>query len=159
MSGKVNTGARAKVAIVDPVTNETKYIGIFSRCDWNYSYDAEPAYILGRYSPASIDYTAAMPVSIRCGGWRVIGHGAHKAANLPELSKLMSSASVTIIVEDRQTNEVQVTVQGCRPTGYSTGVSARGMQEISMDFIGLRASDEDTVNEEGPGAMDLPDIE
>lgn len=159
MSGKINSGARAKVSIVDPVTNETKFIGMFSRCDWNYGYDAEPAYILGRYGPASIDYTSQLPVSLRCGGWRVIGHGAHVAANLPALQNLMQAAYVTIAVEDRQTGAAQVTVVGCRPVGYSTGVSARGLQEISIDFIGLCASDESTENEEGEGAMDLPDIE
>jgi hypothetical protein len=45
---KVMSGARAKFGIVDPATGKARYLGIFNNVSYGLTYDAQPAYILGR---------------------------------------------------------------------------------------------------------------
>ena len=153
---KIMNGARAKVGIVDPNTGLVKVVGIFSNFSYNMQYDAVPAYILGRYSAASIDYVAQEPVSCTATGWRVVDHGAHVEASVPKLSDLLTSEYVQIAVIDRQTNKRVATIRDVRPTGYSTAISARQLEEITVGFMGILCDDESTDNAERFDSTSLP---
>jgi hypothetical protein len=154
---KTMSGARAKFGVIDPATGEAKYIGIFNNVSYGLTYDAQPVYILGRYSPAEIDYTAQEPVSITASGWRVIDHGAHVEGKVPKLQDLLNHEYLTLTIVDRQNPTKNIaTFRNVRPTGYSTTISARNLEEISVSFVGIFVDDESTVNAEDPTSIDLP---
>lgn len=154
---KVMNGARAKVGFIDPKTNQTKYVGIFNNVSYGLTFDAQPAYILGRYSPAEIDYTAQEPVNITCSGWRVFEHGAHVEGQVPNLKDLLNHEYITITILDRQNPTKNLaTFRNVRPTGYSTTISARNLEEVTVTFVGIFVDDESTANAEDPSSLDLP---
>lgn len=154
---KVMSGARAKFGIVDPATGQARYVGIFNNVSYGLTYDAQPAYILGRYSPAEIDYTAQEPVNITASGWRVIDHGAHAEAKVPALADLLTHEYLVLTIVDRQNPTRNIaTFRNVRPTGYSTTISARNLEEVTVTFVGIFVDDESTQNAEHPTALDLP---
>ncbi len=159
--GRTFTGARARVGIFNPATGKTNFVGIFQNISWGLSYQAEPVYILGKYAAAEIDYTSQDVVQISCSGWRVIEHGPHQEAALPKLQDLLTSEYIEIVVADRQREaegkDGRVTkFRNVRPLGYSTSISARQLQEISVNFVAILVDDESTTNNEHPSAMQLP---
>ena len=145
-AAKTMTGARAQLCVVDPTTNQAKVVGIFSSCSWGLAYDAQPLYVLGRYSPAETVYTAQEAVNVSATGFKVVGAGAHVSAKIPYLKDLMSHEYMSLSLYDRQTNQFIMKVESVRPTGYSTSINARGVEEISVNFIGLHVSDESGDN-------------
>lgn len=153
---KVMSGARAKLGIVDPATGLATYIGIFNSASYSLTYDAQPAYILGRYSPAEIDYTAQEPVQITCAGWRIIDSGPHAVAKVPALQDLLTHEYLSLVLTDRQTNKNMATFHFVRPTGYSSTVTARQLEEVTVTFVGILVDDESTQNSESASAVDLP---
>lgn len=160
------TGARAKVGLVDTETGNVRFIGIFDSCSYSCSYTAEPIFILGRYSAADTEYTAAEVVSITCSGFRVLGHGWHRGAALPALQDLMRAGYIEMTVVDRLSEADGkydggriAKIKKVRPTGGGGGYSARQLSQISMNYIGLLCDDESTENNEHPTAMDLPAVE
>lgn len=158
---KVMNGARAKMGIYNPTTGQTKYIGMFNNVSYNMTYETQPAYILGRYSAAEVDYTSMDLVAITCSGFRVIDHGPHTEAAVPLLQNLLRSDYITLVITDRQREATGgdgriATFTSVRPTGYSTTISARNLEEVTVTFVGLLVSDENNINVEHPTAMDLP---
>lgn len=154
---KVMSGARAKFGVVDPATGQAQYLGIFNNVSYGLTYDAQPAYILGRYSPAEIDYTAQEPVNITASGWRVINHGPQVDGKVPNLRDLLNHEYLTLTIVDRQNPNVNMaTFRNVRPTGYSTTISARNLEEITVTFVGIFVDDESTQNAEDPTALDIP---
>jgi hypothetical protein len=142
---------------MDPVTGISRPVGIFNSVSLGLTYDAQPAFILGRYSPAEIDYVAQEPIPVSLSGWRVFDHGAHLEALVPSLDQLMNHEYLTITLVDRQNPSRAVgVVRGFRPTGYTTNVSARGLVEMTVNGMGLLLDDESTINAESPGALSLP---
>lgn len=150
------SGARARVLIVDPNTDQGRVVGLFTDVSYGLTFDAQPAYILGRYSPAEIDYTAQEPVQVTCSGWRVVGHGAHKDAAVPNLKDLLTHNYIDLAIEDRQTGRRIAIIRNVRPTGYSTSISARQLETITVTFVGILLDDEDTTNTEADPITDLP---
>jgi hypothetical protein len=155
------TGARAKLGIYNPATGKTKTIGIFNNVSYGLTYDTQPAYILGRYSAAEIDYTSQEVVNINASGYRVINHGPHTEAGVPKLQDLLTADYLTLAILDRQleANGGDGTIakfHSVRPTGYSTTISSRNLEEITITFVGVLVDDEDTTNTERVGSMDLP---
>ena len=59
-----------------------------------------------------------------------------------------------------QHDSARATIHQVRPTGYSTQISARQLEEISMTYVGLLVDDEDTEMSEttgqGQDAAELP---
>lgn len=158
---KVMSGARAKVGVYDATTGQTQIIGIFSNVSYGVTYDVQPAFILGRYTAAEIDYTAADIVQITASGWRVIGHGWHKEGRLPRVQDLLLHEYIELAVIDRQTEALGgepriAKIRNVRPTSGSGGFSARQLSESTHTFVGLLVDDEDTTNAEHPTAADLP---
>lgn len=153
---KVISGARAKFGILDPANGQAEFKGIFNNCSYGLTFDAQPVYILGRYSPAEIEYTAQEPVSITCSGWRTLDHGAHVDGKVPNLRDLLNHEYLTLVVVDRQSNRTIATFRNVRPTGFSTTISARNLEEITVTFTAIFVDDESTENAEHPSRMDLP---
>lgn len=161
MPPKVMTGARGKLGIYDPSTNEVSVMGIFSSVSYGLQYDVQPAYILGRYSPAALEYTSQEPVNVTCSGWRVIGHGPHRDGKVPRLQELLTHEYLELAVIDRQLETGSADarigkIRGLRPTGYTTGLTARQLEEMTTTYVGLLIDDESTTNVEGPGSTELP---
>lgn len=160
-SPKVMHGARAKVGVYDPTTGETKIIGMFSNVSYGVTYDVQPAFILGRFSAAEIDYTAADVVQITASGWRVVGHGWHVDARLPRLQDLLLAEPIELVVIDRQQEALGgepriARITHVRPTSGSGGFESRQLSATTHTFVGLIVSDESVTNAEHPSAADLP---
>ena len=153
---RIMNGARAKFGFIDPATGTATICGIFSNVSYGLSFDAQPAFILGRYSAAEIDYVAAEPVRVTATGWRVIHHGPHTEAHLPRLQDLLKHEYLTLVIFDRQTNLPVATIRSVRPISYDTTIANRNLEEITITFMGLLVDDEDNSNSESVGATDLP---
>lgn len=156
MAAKVMSGARAKVAIVDPATGQAKVVGIWNNFSYSVNHDVQPAFILGRYSAAELSTTGVEPVSITAGGWRVIDHGPYADGKLTNVKDLLTQEYLVLSVIDRQSGKKIATIHGCLPTGFSSGLSARQLQESTNTYMGLLLDDESTVNTEAASAADLP---
>jgi hypothetical protein len=158
---KVMSGARAKVGIHDANDDNTSWVGIFSNVSYGVTYDVQPAFILGRFSAAEIDYTAVDVVQVTCSGWRVVGHGWHKEARLPRVQDLLLHEYLEMVVADRQQEalggEPRVAkIRNVRPTSASGGFAAKALSESTHTYVGLLVDDESTTNAEHPTASDLP---
>lgn len=156
MAAKTMHGARAKVYIADPNTGKPELIGIFNNVSWGLTFDAQPVFLLGRHSADELVYTAQEPVSVTASGFRVVGAGPHKIAKLPNLRDLLTHEYVELVINDRQTGRDIAKIHSVRPTSYSTTLSARNLEEVTVTFMGLLVDDEDTVNAERPDAVTLP---
>ena len=137
------TGARSLIWVGN------KQIGFFSSCDWSYTTDVQPAYVLGRFSVAEITYVDAGPVTVRCAGFRAFdgtgANGPHQVLTgstqlVPTLNKLLSAPSVGIEIVDRQSGQIMMKVVNAKATGYSTSLRARDQETISIDFMGMRVT-------------------
>jgi hypothetical protein len=142
-------GARAQLIV------NGRIVGVFTSCQWGVNYDAQPSYILGRYSPAEITYTGQEPISVNATGFRVVENGAYIAAGLPKLQDLMTHEDIALAIFDRQTGKQIFTVVGVRPVGYNSGTAARSISDFSVSYLGLRSEDESGAQGEAAGASDL----
>jgi hypothetical protein len=138
-------GARAQLIV------DGKTVGIFSDCSWGLRYDAQPVYILGRFSAAEIGYTAQETVQVSARGFRIVDHGPHEDAKVPKLQELLNHQDITLAIYDRQSGKKLATITGCRPIGYETSVSSRALQEMTVTFMGLLLDDESDATK-GPAA-------
>jgi hypothetical protein len=146
---QILTGARAQLVV------NGKVVGLFTSCSYNVTFDANPAFILGRYSAAEITYTAQEVVTVDANGFRVIGAAPSVVASIPQLQDLLNAEDISLSLLDRRTNVEFMTVTGVRPMGFSSNVSARGVVEISARFQGLIYSDESGQQQESAGASNL----
>lgn len=158
---KIMSGARAKVGVHDPLTNETKIIGIFDNISYGVVYDTQAAFILGSYIAAEIDYTAVEIVQITASGWRVRGHGVHVEGKLPRVQDLLFHEYLELVVIDRQAEalgeEARVAkIRRVRPTSGGGGYTARQLSQATLSYVGILVDDESTQNGEHPTAADLP---
>src|ERR1019366_4092300 len=103
MPAKVLSGDRAKLGFYNG--QQVNYVGIFSDCSYGCTFDVQPAWILGRYSAAELDYTAMEVVHITANGFRIVDHGWWADAMFPTLSQLMFANYMTMSMLDRQTQK------------------------------------------------------
>ena len=153
MSGQVFTGARAKVYV------DNILVGLFDSCSYSVNIGTEAIHLLGRYSPDEITVTSYEAISVSCSGFRIIGNGGHLLPRVPRLQDLLNLEAVTLSMTDRRAApdaEPVLTVVGCVPVSYSTGVNAKATSRIQVTYIGLRASDEEGAQDEGDMAVNLP---
>lgn len=153
---KVMSGARAYLAFYDPNQNKAVAVGIFHNVSYGLTYDAQPIYILGRYSAAAIEYTAQEAVTITASGWRVIDHGPHVAGKMPTLTELLTHNGLEMVMADRLTGKAVAKFHDVRPTSYATSLGSKSLEEVTITFIALRLDDESVDNVETAGATDLP---
>jgi hypothetical protein len=139
------TGARAKILI------NGKLIGLFANCTWSVRQSKTPVFILGRFSPAEITPTSQEPVSMNLSGYRVVGAGPYKVSNATMLKDLLNEEDFSVTVVDRQTGKAIFVANGCRVTGWNSGVSTRGISDLSMEIVGLMGFDESSAEKGGDG--------
>jgi len=152
MSGKVFTGARAKVYV------DNVLVGLFDSCSYSVNIGTEAIHLLGRYSPDEITVTSYEAVTVNCSGFRLIGNGGHVLPKVPKLQDLLNLEYVTLSMTDRKaaaSSEPIMTVVGCVPVSYATGANAKATSRIQVTYIGTRAADEDGAQDEGD-AVTLP---
>lgn len=153
MSGKVFTGARAKVYV------DNVLVGIFDSCSYSVNIGNEAIHLLGRYSADEITLTSYEAVSVNCSGFRLIGNGGHVLPKVPKLQDILNLEEITLAMTDRKADanaEPVMTVIGCKPVNYSTGAQAKSTSRIQVTYVGTRASDEDGAQDESEGAVTLP---
>jgi hypothetical protein len=166
MATKVLTGGRAKVYV------NNNLVGIFETCTFNVNVGTEPIHILGRYSPDEITPTSYEAVTLSCSGFRIVGAGPYtgspsannqgvgEAATVgpafPMLQDLLNLDPVTISVVDRQTGATILTAIGCVPNSWNGNHNARATSRVTINYTGLRISDESGAQDEGNGAVNLP---
>ena len=160
MADKTNTimtGARAIVQI-----NE-QTVGLFANCSWSLRQDKVPIYILGRYNPAELTAASQEPVSISLTGYRSvdykgIGSDPKNSLMVTPLDELLNEGDFSVSVFDRQSNKLIFKAYNCKVIGYSSGVSARGISDMRLDIIGIKASEEntDSLSDDEKSATNLP---
>lgn len=156
MPPKVMHGARATVSIYDPTTGQAKVVGIWNNFSYQVNHDVQPAFILGRFSAAELITTGVEPVSITAQGWRVVGHGPYAEGRLTNLLNLLNQEYLLLSVFDRQTKQMVAKIRYCLPTGFSSTLSAKQLQESTNTYLGLLMDDESTEQNEASDAADLP---
>jgi hypothetical protein len=149
MAAKVFVGARAKVYVDDVL------VGLYESCSYGANIGQEAIHLLGRYGAAEITPTSYEAVSVQCSGFRVIGQGVHLLPKFPKLEDLLNLEAVTLAIVDRQGGETIMTVTGCIPVSYSTGVNAKATSRINVSYVGLKLTDENGDQNEA-GATELP---
>ena len=156
MASKTMHGARGKVYIADPNTGKQELIGIFNTISWGLTFDVQPVFLLGRYSPDELVYTAMEPVSVQCSGFKVVGAGPHKLAKMPNVRDLLTHEYIQLVINDRQTGRDIAKIHSVRPVSYSTTLNARNLEEISITYVGMLVDDEDTQLVERADSTTLP---
>lgn len=141
MAAKTFSGARAIVKI------DNVPVAIAENYSYTVSTPQEPIFVLGKMDAVEILSNSYEAVPVTLSGVRVIGTGPHTAAGgkVLKLQDLISSEEVTITIEDRQGqagSSPVVTFIGCKSTGYSTGVGAKGSQRVNINYLGRIAYDE-----------------
>lgn len=147
---KVVTGSRAKVYI------NNQLVGIFESCSVSNSTGVEAIHLLGRYTPDEIAITSKEAVNVSCSGFRVVGQGKHVLPKVPKVQDLLAFEPFTMTIVDRQTGETMETILGCVPTTDNTNYNAKATSRVSINYMGIRASDESGAQDEGTGAVSLP---
>lgn len=153
---KVVHGARCQVIIADPNTGTAGVVGLFNSISYGMSYDVQDVFLLGRVSADETVTTAQETVNVTCSGFRVVGQGAHKGAHLTALQDVLTAEYLQLAVYDRQTNQLIAKISSVRPTGFSTTINARQLEEISVSFKGILVGDESVDNAEPVGSSTLP---
>lgn len=136
------SGARCKLGFIDGNGN-ANYVGIFSQVSLGLTYGVQPAYVLGRYGPASLEFTDQSPVQVNVSGWRVFGHGPHADGKIPLLKDLITFPSLVMVVVDRlHLDRPLHTISEIKPTGYTTTLSARDLESVQHSYLGIYVEDE-----------------
>ena len=156
MPTKTMSGARAKVYMTDRNTGETFLVGIWNSFSYSLAHDVQASFILGRFSAAELSTTAVEPVNITAQGWRVINNGPFRTGRLTNVKDLLTQEYLKLDVIDRQTGLVAASIEYCLPTGTSSTVSAKQLQDSTNTYLGLLLDDESTDNSEAASAADLP---
>jgi len=156
--GKVVSGARALVQVFDG--SQANTIGIFSQVSYGLTYETAAAWILGRFTAASIDFTSVDLVSMQCHGYRVVGHGWHQEARLPYISEMLFPKYLTFQIYDRGSQIPVMKLTPVLPTSASGGYTARQLSEMQCTYVGILCTDESDLdfnkNTETAGAANLP---
>lgn len=135
---EVMHGARGKVYIGGDL------VGIFSSVSYSTSYDVVPINIIGRFSTADLVTTGVEPISVSLSGYRVINNGPFAGAvKMPKVQDLLAQPETYLQIIDRKNPDRQMLhVSGLKHTGISSGISAKGVQEMSINMLGLVMEDE-----------------
>jgi hypothetical protein len=141
---KIMHGARAQVSIQDPNTGASGIIGIFNSVSYGMTLDVSEVNLLGRFTAAELVYTGAETINVTASGYRAIDNGPHVAGFIPTISKLLTHEYITLTIIDRQSGAIIATISQVRPTGYSTGVNARSLEEVTFSYKGIFVEDEST---------------
>lgn len=157
---KVFTGPRAVVSVATTLPNgdpgPQAVVGLFENCTYGANIGVEPIHILGRFSASEVTPTSYEAIQVNCSGFRVIDQGVHELPKFPKLQDILDLGTITISIRDRQTGKSIMTVVGCVPTSYNSGVQARSTSRISVSYTGLKLTDESGDQTESRESTDLP---
>lgn len=160
MPPKSMHGARALVQItgVDSATGQqfANTVGIWNQFSYQVAYDVQAVFILGRFSAAELVTTGVEPVVMTAQGFRVVDHGPFTEGKLTDLADLLNQEYIQLSVYDRQSKKNVATIKYCLPTGTSSTVSAKALQDSSNSYIGLLLGDEHGDSAEATDAAHLP---
>ena len=152
---KIVSGARCKVGFIDPNNNKSQIIGIYNTVQYSVRYDVTPAWILGRYSAAGLEYTAAEPVSISATGYRIVDHGPYAVGQLPKLQDLINGGELVFVIYDRVTNKEIAKISHVKAVGFDTTISAKQLEEMTLQYIGILHQDEEGATNEALGSVEI----
>jgi hypothetical protein len=152
MAAKTFTGARAVVRI------DNEIVAIAESYSYTVNTPMEPIHILGRFSSSELVPLSYEAVPISLSGVRIIGEGPHKQGKVLKLQDLLNAEDISITISDRQNPDGPVIANfvGCKSTGYSTGVSAKGSARVNINYLARYMQIEDGDQSESAGAVDLP---
>lgn len=152
MASKTFHGARAQLFV------NGEPVGIFHNVQYSFTYDTQVPFILGRSGAAEVVLTGQEPVQVTASGYRVVSAGPFKIASLSKLQDMLNAGDISLALWDRQTGKFVMKVAPAKATGFSAGVGQKQLSEVTVHFLGIRLSDEDTENAEAADAADLPVI-
>ena len=96
-------------------------------------------------------------------GYRVVDAGPYAVANATLLKNLLNETDFNVDIIDRQSGKTVFSASGCRVTGWSSGVAARGVSDIRIEVVGMLGQDEFGVaqgrDDESATAANLTDGE
>jgi hypothetical protein len=160
---KVMHGARAVLYA------GTTALGIFNNVSYGIQYDVSPVFILGRFSAAELVYTGMEVVQVSASGFRVLDNGPHITVDqqsgsklVPTLQELLTYEDLTLALHAKTGDGAEdlmpiMNLTNVKPVGFNTSVGARGLQEMSVTFMGLHLSDETAdMVDESPNSTSLP---
>jgi len=158
---KVLHGARAVLWV------GTTPVGLFNNVSYGVTYDVSPVYILGRASAAELAYVGMEVIEISASGFRILGNGPFGtidkgtgSALVPRLQEILTYQDLVVSLHDRLETDPEkgniMTVTNVKPRGFSSSVGARGLQEMTVNLVGLYLSDESGPNNEPASAVSLP---
>jgi hypothetical protein len=145
---KTMHGARALIQLIAPGSTTAQNVGIWMSCSYSVTYDVSAVFLLGRFSAAELVTTGLEPVNITCQGWRVVNYGPFVRAGFTSVQELLTQGDITLKVYDRQTKQYVATITGVKPTGMSSGASAKSLMDSSSSYQGLLLSDESVIQAE-----------
>ena len=142
-------------------------IGIFNNVSYGVQYDISPVFILGRTAAAELVYTGAEVIQVSASGFRILENGPFAVVDkdsgsslIPKLQDVLNYQDIVVSLHDRletdPTKGVIMELTNVKPQGFTSSVGARGLQELTVTFLGLHLSDESGSNNEDPSAADLP---
>ena len=150
MATKTLTGARAIIYVKGVM------VGIFETCSYSASLGVEAIHILGAHGAQELVINSQEAVTITCGGFRLAGQGPTLLPAFPKLKDLLTFEAVQLVITDRQTKTNILVADGCIPNSYSGSHNARATSRISITYMGIRVTDENTVGDSEVGNATLP---
>jgi hypothetical protein len=156
-TAKTVSGARAKVYITDD-KGITQLVGIFNHVSYSTATPLTPVYILGKYEAAALEYTHHEPVQIRASGWRVLKNGPYMYG-AKKASELLTAGYMQFEILERETNTTIAKLMHVKHQGFSGAVTARQLEEMGMDFMGILIDDSDNVREVRDDDVRFPGME
>ena len=159
---KILSGARAKVII--NINDTPTMVGIWNNFSYSVVLGVTPAFILGRLSPAALQYTSCEPVQCSANGYRVLKHGPFVDGGVPTIKNMLTYDDQKLSVYDRIPVSVSAVgttalptaqITGAKPGGFNSALSARQLQDVTIPYMGLLITDESSGDNADDG-MDLP---
>lgn len=152
MAHKVMTGARALIRL------DGNVVAFFSNCSWSVRQDKAPIFILGAYAPVELTPTSQEAVSVSLSGFRLASKDNSSSSpygkiyKMEKLQNLLRDSDFQVTVQDRQSGAVIMKIDGCKVVSMSSGVAARGVTDLRLEVMGLKAEDESGIQSEDPSS-------
>jgi hypothetical protein len=149
MANLVKNGAEVKVFV------DNELVGLYENVNWSSNIGTEAIYTLGRFGAHEINVTSHEPISVNCGGFRILDQGVHKLPKFPKLQDLLGLGRVTLTVTDRSSGKALFTVINAVANAYSGGFQAKATSRFQVTYTGTASFEEDGAQSEGD-AVNLP---
>jgi hypothetical protein len=152
---KTMHGARAIVSIQNTSGDgKAVEVGIFNSVSYSVGITVIPIEVLGNLLPVELVQTGQDPVQVTCSGFRAVGAGPYTDGKVPTVAELLKYDGITLTIYDRQSpgsappqpgdrnTPALLTVTGAKCTGYRTTHNAKGVSDLEITYMGIKALDE-----------------